>query len=323
MKDLLEQVAAIIADYRAGELPPPDADHVGRWIKQFDQPVREGVLRETAHVLGKTYLSRAKCEQFLQTVATSPKLAGEDPGAFWRNVHFLRVQQGGQSQTDMLALFAATLKKTFGIEPLPNGPSDTFIYLDDVSFSGNRVLNDLRTWIAGPAPPAGNVHVIVIALHSGGQFYANMELNKAAKAAGKALTFKWWMSVEVEDQRRYTDSSDVLRPTVIPNDPRVTAYVAAMTYKPVLRTPGSVGKRGYYSSDAGRQLLEQEFLKAGCRVREVCPNLPVRHRPLGFMLLETLGFGTMIATYRNCPNNAPLALWVGAPWIPLLPRKNN
>lgn len=323
MKELLEQVAGVIADYRADELPAPDADHVGRWIGQFDPAVREGILRETAHVLGKTYLPRARCEQFLKTVATSPKLAGDDPGAFWRSVHFLRIQKGGASQADMLALFGATLKANFGIDSLPAGASETFIYLDDVSFSGNRVLNDLRPWIAADAPGHGTVHIVVMALHRGGFHYATNELKKAADAAGKSLTFKWWMSVEAEDRRYYTDTSDVLRPTEIPADALVAAYVGAMKYQPVLRAPGSVGEHKYFSSDAARQLLEQEFLKAGCRVREMCPNLPVRHRPLGFMLLETLGFGTMIATYRNCPNNAPLALWVGAPWIPLLPRKNN
>ena len=39
--------------------------------------------------------------------------------------------------------------------------------------------------------------------------------------------------------------------------------------------------------------------------------------------LETLGFGSLIVTYRNCPNNAPLALWVDAPWYPLFPRTTN
>lgn len=323
MKKLLEQVAAIISDYRAGELPSPDADHVRRWINQFDEPVRESVLRETAHVLGQTYLSREQCEKFIRAVAKSEKLAGDDPGAFWRSVHFLRVQQGGQSQADMLALFGATLKKKYGIGALPNGASDTFIYLDDVSFSGNRVLNDLRAWIANTAPAAGKVHIIVMALHTGGQHYAQGALTKAAREAGKTLEFKWWRSIEVEDRRDHTDVSDVLRPTKLPHDARVQAHVAQMQYQPVLRSPGNVGGLGLFSSDSDRQLLEQEFLKAGCRVRQMCPNLPVRHRPLGFSFLETLGFGTMMVTYRNCPNNAPLALWVGDPWIPLLPRKNN
>jgi hypothetical protein len=302
---------------------PWDANHVRRWIDQFEPQVREPLLQEAAHVLGKTYLSRVRCERFIDLVAKSEDLAGNDPSSFWRGVHFLRIQQGGQSQADMLSLFAAALKNNFGITALPGGASDTFIYLDDVSFSGNRILNDLRGWIANTAPAAAKVHVIVMALHSGGQYYADGELTKAARAAGKSIDFKWWRSAEVQDRRDHTDVSDVLRPASIPGDEQVQAYVAQMHYKPVLRTPGNLGDLKLFSSDTGRHLLEQEFLRAGCRVRQMCPNLPVRHRPLGFSFLETLGFGTMIVTYRNCPNNAPLALWVGSPWIPLFPRKNN
>jgi hypothetical protein len=323
MKKLLEQVASTITDYRAGELPAPDADHVRRWINQFDESAREPVLRETAHVLEQTYLSRERCENFIRAVAKTEKLTGDDPHSFWPSVHFLRIQQGGQSQADMLTLFGETLKKKYGIGALPGGASDTFIYLDDVSFSGNRVLNDLRVWIANAAPATAKVNIIVMALHSGGQHYAQVALAKAAKEAGKTLEFKWWRSVEVEDRRDHTNVSDVLRPTELPQDALVQAYVAKMRFQPVLRTPGNVGGLGFFSSDAGRQLLEQEFLNAGCRIRQICPNLPSRHRPLGFSFLDTLGFGTMMVTYRNCPNNAPLALWVGDPWIPLFPRKNN
>ena len=129
--------------------------------------------------------------------------------------------------------------------------------------------------------------------------------------------------MELEDSKWKTDTSDVLRPTIIPEDAAVRDYVAAMEHQPHLRTAGQVGGNDIFSSDAGRQLLEQEFLKAGVRIREMCPNLNVYQRPLGNSVLETLGFGTLITTFRNCPNNAPLALWVGDPWYPLFPRITN
>ena len=96
-----------------------------------------------------------------------------------------------------------------------------------------------------------------------------------------------------------------------------------MHHQPHLRTAGQVGGNGIFASDAGRQLLEQEFLKAGVRIREMCPNLGETQRPLGHMTLETLGFGSLIVTFRNCPNNAPLALWAGDPWHPLFARTTN
>jgi hypothetical protein len=100
-------------------------------------------------------------------------------------------------------------------------------------------------------------------------------------------------------------------------------YVQALRYPVMLRTPGNLGENGFYSSEEGRDVLEQEFLKAGLHIRSICPYLNEFQRPLGNTVLDTLGFGSLFVTFRNCPNNAPLALWAGAPWYPLFPRKTN
>ena len=99
--------------------------------------------------------------------------------------------------------------------------------------------------------------------------------------------------------------------------------VYSRNYEHVLRVAGNPGAAGLFSSDAAKILLEQEFLKAGVYIRNICPNLSAVQRPLGHMTLETLGFGSLIVTYRNCPNNAPLAFWVDTPWYPLFPRTTN
>jgi hypothetical protein len=165
--------------------------------------------------------------------------------------------------------------------------------------------------------------VLSIALHSGGSYYASGRIQSAAKEVGKSIEVVWWRAIELEDRRTYNDSSDVLRPTSIPDVLEVKQYVEAMTHKPNLRTPGNVGENKHFSSEEGRNLLEQEFLKAGVKICKMCPNLGVTQRPLGHITLETLGFGSLIVTFRNCPNNAPLALWVGDPWYPLFPRITN
>ena len=167
------------------------------------------------------------------------------------------------------------------------------------------------------------VHVIVIALHRGGQYYARTNLEKAAQQCGKKIQFTWWRIVELEDRKTYINKSDVLRPTRIPADVTTQAYVDAMTHKPVLRTPPGIGDLKIFSSDEGRELLEQQFLAKGAYIRTVCPLLNKYQRPLGNMLLETLGFGSTIVTFRNCPNNAPLVFWAGDPWYPLFQRKTN
>ncbi len=182
---------------------------------------------------------------------------------------------------------------------------------------------DLTSWIKSNAPPDTTVHIVTMGLHTGGNWYADQEIAKAAKAAGKNIKLTWWRCLDIEDKKANTDKSDVLRPTVIPNDAVTKAYIDSLGYAPFLRKPGSVGNNKFFSSEEGRSLLEQEFLKIGAHIRTIAPNLGIYQRPLGNMVLKTPGFGSMTVTFRNCPNNAPLALWVGAPWYPLFARKNN
>jgi len=323
-QELLESIAATITDYRADDLPAPTPAHVETWINQFDAGVQLPILSEIDHVLKNTYFSLQKVAHFLKVVLKSEKLAGADPGAFWRSVRFLDIQGGGNSQRDMLALFGELLKETHGIAIEQGGEeSGAFVYLDDVVFTGNRVLHDLADWIQSDAPAAATVHVVSMALHTGGVHYARGKIAEVARTYGKSITVQFWSAVTLEDRKTRTYMSDVLRPVSIPEAPEVMEYVAAMKYKPELRIAGDVGRNKIFSSEAGRHVLEQEFLKAGVNIRQSCPNLGVTQRPLGHSWLETLGFGSLIVTFRNCPNNTPLALWVGDPWHPLFPRTTN
>jgi len=323
--DLLASIAQTVRDYRSGEVAAPTPAHVDRWIGQFDSEVQLPMLREMAHVLKGTYFSIERVTSFLRALIRTEKLVGTDPCAFWRGVNFLDIQGGGNSQTEMLALFNELLRENCGSGVAQCGSvgSSVFAYLDDAIFTGNRVRRDLEAWIRDQAPDKAVLHIVSIALHSGGQYYASGYIGKAAAATGKTIDMTWWRAIELEDRKAYSYSADVLRPTAIPDDADVQAYVQSMKYPPTLRMPGSVGAHALFASDEGRQVLEQEFLKAGVRIRQLCPNLGATQRPLGHITLDTLGFGSLIVTFRNCPNNAPLALWVGEPWYPLFPRTTN
>lgn len=320
---LLESIADTISDYREGDIDSPTPEHVERWIHQFGEGEQLPILREMDHVLQRTYFSRKETIRFLAGLFQTKKLVGDDPCVFWKSVKFLDIQGGGASQKEMLALFEKILKDKcgFGTDNCGDGPT-TFVYLDDAMFSGGRVSHDLSGWIANDAPDGATLHVIVIATHQS-SYYNRNKVDEAIRSSGKSIKATWWHAIDLEDRKKYTDASDVLRPISIPTDPAVQAYVSSLRYPPQLRNPGQVGGLGIFSSDGGRQILEQEFLKAGVRIREMCPNFDRYQRPLGRMLLDTLGFGSMIVTFRNCPNNAPLALWAGDPWYPLFPRSTN
>lgn len=322
-KELLASIATTIEDYRAGELAKPTPEHVDKWVSQFAKPLQLPMLREMDHVLKRTYFSLGRVVKFLRILIAARELVGDDPCSFWRRVNFLDIQAGGNSQTEMLALFSEILKEQcgFGIEACGGGP--TYLYLDDVIFTGNRVRRDIERWIESTAPATARLEIVAMAYHSGGQYYANVHIVKAASVSKKTIHVRWWRQAVLEDRKSQSDSADVLRPTTIPDDAAVKSYVRSMKYAPTLRNPGGVGSMALFSSPEGKELLEQEFLKAGANIRSLCPNLGDTQRPLGHMTLDTLGFGSLIVTFRNCPNNAPLALWVGDPWYPLFARTTN
>lgn len=191
---------------------------------------------------------------------------------------------------------------------------EIFVYLDDAIFSGNRVINDLSIWIQNDAPDKVKLYIITIAIHRSGRH----RIKEMKAGSGKqvdchlpVLGFPEFDEFIFENRRKYLDQSDVLWPT--------TDVFALKGFIP--RNPTLPFMNRVFSSEKGRQLLENEFLKAGRQIinrhTQISPSL----KPLGFSNFEP-GFGSLLVFYRNCANNCPLALWwdVGG-WRPLFPRK--
>ncbi len=320
--NLRAALASMIADYRAGEIPTPDAAHVDRWISQFPATVRDPILTELLHVFDRTYFTRAKVQTFIDGIVLNVRFAGANPCEFWQGVKVLDLQTAGNSQKDMLTLLANSLLRQCGIAMGLCGVSPhTYLYLDDAVFSGGRVRSDIIRWIKESAPANAKLDVLVIGLHS--EWYSTKMIREAAKAASKSIELKWWRAMPFENRKSEINNSDVMCPTAIPTDNATQAYVTSLEKAPPIRAVGGKSPIGIFSGEAGRHLLEQEFLTAGVRVRNMCPHFDKYMRPLGRMMFDSLGFGSTIVTYRNCPNNAPLVLWAGDPWYPLFPRKNN
>jgi hypothetical protein len=330
--DLLASIADTIKDYREGEIPRPTPDHVDRWIYQFDDAVQIPLLREIDHVLQETYFSNSDVSGFFARQIEHERLAGENPCDFWQAAHVFDIQQQGHSQREIRELFGEMLKEQCHLEIDQCGsPGGAFVYLDDILFSGGRVRSDLSSWIANEAPARTTVHILVIAAHRLGEWHCTKTLEKVATDKGVELDLHCWAAVRLENRKRYRNASEVLWPVEIPEHPGVQDYMAEeqkFPFEP--RQPGGKLKNAIFSSEEGRQLLERELLLAGIRIRSFCQNPSPALRPLGFSLFG-LGFGSTMVTFRNCPNNCPLALWWGDPdappghpfrkWRPLLPRK--
>jgi hypothetical protein len=270
--ELLKSIAGTIKDYRDGEIESPTVEHVDNWVTQFDDEAQTPLLSELDPLLKRTYVSRTDCRQFLSSLITSEDFGGTDPRKFWRQVRFLNIQGAGNSQREMVAMFDEILQKLFGLKIVECGERPTnFLYLDDGIFSGFHVLNDLSGWIKADAPEKASVRVVVIALHRGGEFNAKKGIEKAAAGAGKQIDVKWWRCLSIENRKAFADTSDVFWPVGLPNDADVRAYVKTLRYPPVFRKSGSIGENKFFSSEEGRDLLEQQLLQAGVRIRAQCP----------------------------------------------------
>lgn len=327
--DLLASIANEIKTYRQGELAAPTPAHVDRWAKQFTPGRQLAFLREFDHVMKDTFITKTNIRQFLRGLLTNKDLVGDDPVSYWKSTHFLKIQQNGQSQKEMLKIFAKCLNEKYGLDLDKCGKKGgDYIYLDDVMFSGNRVGNDLEEWIRDDAPKDAKVHVIVAVIHAGGEYLVDQKIKKILSESGKQIVVKYWRVKTIENRKYYKNSSSVLWPAVIPADAEVQAYLKLPSRFPFEPRQAGTAKIEPFSSEQGRQTLETEFLIAGAKIRSLSKSPKASMRPLGFSPFG-VGFGSMFATYRNCPNNCPLALWWGDPeatsgalhWYPLLPRK--
>ncbi len=183
-KKLLDGVASIIADYRKGEIEPPDADHVNRWISQFDAEVRDPIFNEIQHVLGRTDITRSSVNKFLKGLSGHEKLTNGKPKKFWTETSILKIQHNGSSQKEMLQILGEILKKEHQVDiDASSQDGDVAVYIDDVVFSGGHVRGDLVEWVTNKAPKKVTIHIIVLAYHSGGQWFADQKIQEAAKKA--------------------------------------------------------------------------------------------------------------------------------------------
>lgn len=322
----LKSIAQRIADYRAHDgFQIGTVDHVDKWVGQFGKNFQLPILSELDHVLSKTYYGKDFIKGFLSKIITNEDITGNDVNQFWKNANLIEIQDDGSSQSDFLKIFSESLQNEVGFDKgqCGNG-NDIFVYIDDAIFSGRRFRDDIVSWISNEAPKNATLYVVVIALYSG-YYWALKRIQNHATELGKNINVEVYRCIELENKRSNKNVSDVFWPTAIPDDQKTKEHAEMVNskYEIEFREGTSLGTQNVFKTDQGRKILEQEFLVKGVEIYNFTDNFPDLARPLGFSNLTTLGFGSTVVTYRNCPNNAPLAMWAGVPWYPLFPRKQN
>jgi hypothetical protein len=314
MRASIEELASFVDHYQGGQVSDAE-EHVTDWLEMFDEPDR--VADELAHVLRRSFLTREQAAAEIAGWLAKPKKVSRGRISSWDETTFLDVAAGGGSQHAVLDLFDKAAVEN-GEEPIRSRSGGVFVYADDVSVQGMRLLNDLTPWMEHEAPAEFELVILLQRRLAGRESYLTNTLRERARSAGKKLArITFWCNEEFS-------SADCYSPAVIPENEDVAAWISKANIKPpTLRTGTGSGR--FFSSDAARRMIESEFLIAGARILAKTRNLQQKKhmRPLGNTVWPSLGIGVPIVTWRNCPNSAPLALWAEGIVAPLFPRQSN
>lgn len=322
----IEQLAEILKDYRANELLNPKKENIKLWLNQFSLGNQEIILDEMINICNKLYLTEIEIDDFLKGLVTNEKLTNHNPKHFWSNISLLNIQQNGNSQNMLVTKFQKIIFDEIGISVAVNdNTKNNYIYVDDFLFTGNRLFQDITKNF--DINVNAKIDIIYIAYFKQGQYYNNKRLINNFKN----IDFKFWRMAGLENNINCQNQSHILWPTEnIKQDIDVINFLNNYTKDQTIYRNINQPKGPYcesfdiFSNEHNRQILEKEFTLAGLKI---ISKIGISHwKPLGFSPFNNLGFGAMVFSYRNCPNNTPLCLWWGdwdhnSIWYPLFQRK--
>lgn len=331
MDKIAKKIEDILADYRVEDKLNPKKENILKWVSQFREVNQKIILEEMLHIFSRRYLTKSDINIFLEGLVKNKKLAGVKPKDYWSNVSLLAIQKDGDSQRMMNKKFNKIIKEELNIDlPENDLKKKYFLHLDDFLFTGNRLRTDLQEWFK-TAPFEKRLDIIYIGYHKSGQYYLSQKWLKSNNK--KKIKIKFWRRIELENTTSCQNVSHILWPTKdICKYDDVKDYIALQSdclFRDKSQKPNGYCKDKLFSSEANRVILEEEFTLAGIKINKAMSDDKDKQRywkPLGMSSFKGLGFGAMVFSYRNCPNNTPLAFWwgnwtEGSIWYPLFQRK--
>ena len=277
------------------------------------------------------YISEQAIDTFLLNLITNQNLTNNNPNQYWKNVSLLNIQKDGESQDIMVQKFKMLVKNKLNIDIAVNDYSKhQYIYIDDFLFSGKKLQTDLITFM-NLAPQNANIIAIYVGVFTSGEYYVKDRWLKENNS--KNINFDIWRLYGLENKNICQNVADVLLPTSnILQFENVNQYLKEQSQyilRDISQQPNRYCEGNHiFSSEENRQIIEKEFTLAGLKINSSIRDTRKRlfWKPLGLTSFHGLGFGAMVTTYRNCPNNTPLALWWGDwndnnTWTPLFMRK--
>ncbi|TVU89675.1 phosphoribosyltransferase-like protein [Vreelandella titanicae] len=326
------KISEIIQGYRHNEFGVYDISHVERWVAQFNVDEQETVILETLKILKQNYITLDSFTQLVNIVIDSNQIYRGEKDNYWQTVSLLDIQKNGSSQDELNDILVKTISERYSVRDIVGRESDEFIYLDDFIFSGNRLLADMHDWIANFAPNGCRVCIITIGWFTYGQWRTKNKLKEIAKEFGKNINFMFasYSNFRLENRLYRKDFSEILWPTEsITNLDGYGDWLRDEAFDPKYRQVNGVDNKIF--SSLRREKYERIMFKYGLKIMGLSSQNSSVVKPLGYSTFRGFGFGSMVFSFRNCPNNNPLVFWWGDPnanpshpfskWYPLLQRK--
>jgi hypothetical protein len=335
-EESIERIIEVSGGYRQGEIAEFNTQHVERWADQFQTAHQNIILEETAHMLGRFYISRDLAKEKLRRMLRNMHTAAA-ANCTIREVNFLRTQGREKSQYAMLLIANEILREEYGFGVNDcDGPS-VYVYLDDCVYTGNKFLYDIKG--SEQLAEAANDFTIIsyhTVIYSAGFFYAQSNINAFLRERGIIKPFRsdWYHSDKFGGE-----PLDIYWPTYVAGNRMIDGTVNRIhdicdlkhyVKKALFRT-NQILSTSLFANPAHRQVVEQAFLEAGARMIYAAANPAPSMRPMGFEVIRSIGLGAPTITWRNIANNVPLVYWYGDPnaqpntalavWYPLFPRK--
>ena len=329
-------LAVFVADYLQNHGQDHGISATARtqaWIEQFPLPVRHGLLVALTSTLERTYVWEQGVTKFLEGQVGSRSL--------WSQTFLCHGARRGRSHAWATGVVEASVAKYRGRD-LINPPGITWrsarnhLFIDDAVFSGGRLREDYcALWDRSesdawtPRTPADgplSIYILHYVTHTAARADMAEWVETRLRQRGFDAELKWISSPEhrYEDRPFYSASSDVLWPSELTASARVNERFASVDHTLRRERPMPSDRTSRLFSDpATRRTLEDALLDAGM---DILSRMSKRWPPLGYagerISERPLGFGTLAISFRNCPNNAPLALWWDTQdWVPLFPRR--
>ena len=347
----VEELKNIIKKYRESELDfSLDENHILKWLNQFDDRVRDIVLKETVYVFRTNYFTQKDVDEFLiamiQYLADKIEICPERE-VFNRYV-FSTIQGKGNSQSKMIKhLSEYAQNENAELQTVPAEKYKKFVYVDDGIYSGGRAVEDL-TALLSTIPNGSEVYVFHFIATSFGTDETMKKIAYLAEHKDIHIDFLAWKKIcnyrkpiitttySAGDTEEYHPYLCLWPEKSVTKNDEVINFIEEVrkTYPNQqfeFRSYPWNMQAGLFTSVENRRIVEEAFLLKGIYIYQFCDKTK-RKYPLGGGNLRTFGTGSFCAFDDNISNTCPLVLWWGNVrkkgnqmdnWHPLLPRRTN